>query len=67
MVIVEAVRSRTDKLLTTALRLAQKAIAERASADDLEELAAVVVELDEAIVVDREATPARWRGRAAAR
>lgn len=67
MVILNTVRSRTDKLLTTALRLAEKAIAERASANDLEELAAVVIELDEAIVIDREATPARWRGRAAAR
>ena len=60
-------QNRTDRLLTTALRIARKAIAERASADDLEELAAVVIELDEAIVVDREAAPARWRGRGAAR
>lgn len=53
-------RSRTDKLLATALRLAQKAVAERASADDFEELAVVVLELDEALVVDGETPPVRW-------
>lgn len=53
-------RSRTDKLLASALRLARKSIDERATAEDLEELALVVLELDEAIVVDGEAAPRRW-------
>ncbi len=53
-------RSRTDKLLTTALRLATKAIEERANAGDLEELALVVLELDEAIVRESETPPKRW-------
>ncbi len=54
-------RSRPDKLLAAALRLARKALEERASAEDLEELAVVVLELDEAIVVGGEAAPKRWR------
>lgn len=55
-----ASRSRTDKLLAAALRLARKSLDERASAEDLEELAVVVLELDEALVVDGEAPPSRW-------
>lgn len=53
-------RRRTDALLTQALRLARKALEERASAYDLEELAVVVLELDEAIAVGGERPPARW-------
>lgn len=53
-------RPRTDALLAQALRLARKALEERASAEDLEELAIVILELDEAIVVLRERTPKRW-------
>lgn len=56
-------RSRTDKLLASALRLARKSLDERASAEDLEELAVLVLELDEALVVDGEEAPRRW-GRA---
>lgn len=56
-------RSRTDALLTTALRLATKAVEERASAEDLEELALVVLELDEAIVTEGEPCPRRWSER----
>jgi len=55
--------SRPDRLLAAALRLANQALAERASAADLEELAAVVAELDEAIVVEGEPLPKRWHGR----
>lgn len=57
-------RSRTDKLLATAVKIATKAIEERASAEDLEELALVVLELDEALVVDGESVPRRWARRA---
>lgn len=60
-------RARTDKLLATALKLAARALEERASAADLEELAVAVLELDEAIVVDGEKCPQRWRRRAALR
>lgn len=55
-----APRSRTDKLLASALSLARKSLGERASAEDLEELAVIVLELDEAVVVDGEAPPRRW-------
>lgn len=55
--------TRTDYLLGAALRLAKKALDERASAEDLEELAVVLLELDEAVVVDGEPAPARWRER----
>ena len=54
-------RRQIDALLATALRLARKALEGRASADDLEELAAVLLELDEAIVVDGGGAPKRWR------
>ena len=61
MVILEGMpRSRTDKLLAQALRLATMALDARASAEDLEELALLIIELDEAIVVDGAAAPARW-------
>jgi hypothetical protein len=53
-------RSRADKLLDEALRLARKAMEERASADDLEELALVVLELDEHITVEGRRAPKRW-------
>ena len=62
MVVVMPI-SRPDKLLAAALSLATKAVEERASGEDLEELAAVILELDEAIVVEGEAAPRRWRGR----
>jgi hypothetical protein len=52
--------SRSDKLLAAALRLATKALAERASAEDLHDLALTVLELDEAIVVDGQSPPKRW-------
>jgi hypothetical protein len=58
---------KADKLLAQALRLATKALEERASAQDLEELAMVVLELDEAIVIDREEVPKRWRRARSAR
>lgn len=54
-------RRRIDALLAQALRLARKTLEERASAEDFEELALVVLELDEAIVVDGETAPKRWR------
>jgi hypothetical protein len=54
---------RTDRFLATALRLATKALAERASAEDLQDLALTILELDEAIVVDGESTPKRWTQR----
>lgn len=54
--------SRTDKLLATALRLAQKYIDEEASAEDLEKIAITLVELDEAIVLEGARLPKRWAG-----
>lgn len=57
-------RSRTDVLMATALRLASKAVEERANGEDLEELALVILELDEAIVIDGEDVPRRWASRA---
>ncbi len=53
-------QARSDKLLAQALRLARKGLEERANAEDLEELALVVLELDEAIVVDGGRGPKRW-------
>ncbi len=53
-------RRRTDALLAQALRLARKAVEERATAQDLEELAAVILELDETVVVDGVRGPKRW-------
>lgn len=53
-------RRRIDALLASALRLARKTLEERASAEDLEELAVVVLEIDEAIVVHGESAPKRW-------
>ena len=50
----------TDKLLALALKLATKAVEERASAEDLEELALVVLELDEAVVLGGAGVPRRW-------
>lgn len=49
-------RPRIDALLAQALRLARLALEERASAEDLEELALVILEIDGLIVEDGE----RW-------
>lgn len=54
-------RRRIDALLAQALRLARLALEEKATAEDLEELAVVVLELDEAIVVDGKQPPKRWQ------
>lgn len=57
-------KPRTDALLATAMKIAAMAIEERANAEDFEELALVLLELDEAIVTDGESVPRRWsRGR----
>jgi hypothetical protein len=53
-------KSRADALLARAMKVATKAIEERASAEDFEELALVLLELDEAIVNDGERIPRRW-------
>lgn len=53
-------KSRTDALLATAMKIATRAIAERASAEDFEEPALVLLELDEAIVTAGESVPRRW-------
>ena len=53
-------KSRADTLLATAMKLATKALEERASAEDFEELALVLLELDEAIVTEGERVPRRW-------
>lgn len=49
-----------DALLAQALRLARKALEEKASAEDLQELALVILEIDEAVVVEGERMPKRW-------
>jgi hypothetical protein len=56
-------KARTDALLATAMKIAAKAVEERASAEDFEELALVLLELDEAIVTDGESVPRRWARR----
>ena len=53
-------RPQTDALLAQALRLTRKAFEERASAEDLEELALVLLELDGLIVEEGERGPKRW-------
>lgn len=42
------------------MKIATKAIEERASAEDFEELALILLELDEAVVSGAESVPRRW-------
>lgn len=53
-------RPRTDALLAQALRLARKALEEKANAEDFEDLALVLLEIDGLIVEEGERGPKRW-------